>query len=1634
VWKYGAYMCNVKIATIIAILSFSLLTANPYNDAISVNTVSLSQTEIEFTLPEFEIKEYVAQNMTFAKIEMEGAFAGAEAGLPDLPHFSATIAVPIGSVPVFEEVTFSTPRYQETLPIIPVQNYERLPINEQESPMLPLESMHEAPPFPQGKGDYFDYNTSFYQSKDIKITYPQTFYFKTEVQTLRDYQFIIIKIYPIKYTPANNSIEIIDSFHFTINHHTDITPITYTARPTISKPFEKIYEHTFQNYHQVRSPNPAYQEQSILLIYGGESSVHTPTFWGYLNNMVNLKKQKGFEVTVASTQTIGATTSEIKSYIQNLYDSSPNPPEWIILLGITGAYLLPGYSVTFIGYPGSSDYPYTHLAGNDYIGDAFIGRIPPTDENQLNNFWQKIQKYELNTPPTEPSLYKKALLVGHSQNSGISTYIVNRYIKSLIEDYDPTANIQEMYYNNSQSTNLHNNFNAGHNIFNFRGYSGMDYFSVNSITNTNILTNVLTLTCQTGAYLNGTTVQLVNRSYNGSPAGAISAIGIHTYHTETEYNNVIDGGIFYAMYVMDVATMGEALLYGKIFTNIVYPDNGQTNATIHWTNLMGDPSLYYFKTTPSIFATTLPTTITAGTQSFRFVITDEAGNSVPDAWVTISKADGSYVSKAISDSDGVAILPHDHQQTGSLMFAISKPGFHVKRGSATITGNANITVIDKVINDPAPGGNDSQTINPGEAIYLGIKVKNFTSSDATDLTATISTESEYVTLTGDTMVTLGSIAAGTEALYTDAFSFEVSPLVPDKDLLPFAFVITDGELSWTSYLLLEVQGIDLKVTDINPEYLIIGDGTDITFTIKNIGSIPSGTLQAELISQSQYLTTSEETVTITNINVGEITTQSTPFSVLTSTLCISGMKLKADLHLFNDIGFETYIPVELPVGNKVVGDPTGPDDYGYVIYHSSDTNIIERPTYNWINIANIGTNTGMSDISASQEEDSREIMLPFLAGFYGQQHDRITICSNGWLVFGTTMQKDFRNLPLPGPVAPRPLISPYWTDLVVGGTFGGGVYTYHSQAEHAFIVQFDKVKWVTGYSGSSGFTTSSDSVTFQVLIYDPMYNATALGDSKIKIQYQRFHPGIAGNIDNPFQYITVGIQNQTASTGIEYTYNNVYSLGSNTLTSGSALLITSVNIIPPDSPYLGLYGVINPETGANTVDMGTTSELFISVRNETPYTASNIIFTLTTTSNDAELIVAEHVVSSIEGNTTYTLPEPFSIAVSSNSTDQTIVPMLLTASTRPQAWQMNFYVLINAPRFEITGLQMRNSASVLVNHFLPGDDGSIEIDIQNTGHLPTNSGVFYITTQNNLLSITDTEMQIPPLQIDEIITFTSNIHISNIAPSVTVLSISYHIDALEQSQSGELYIPIGQVIEGFETGNFSALPWNIETVRPWTVVNTNPSSGAYCAQSGIISNNQSTNLQIAWPTSTAGTITFDYRVSSEEDNDFLNFYINDVLMGQWSGYLNTWQTASYPVPANASNVFRWQYEKDTNTSGGMDRAWIDNIVFPPSSANSEFDHSLTPINTSLKANYPNPFNPETVISFSVSREDRVSLDIYNLRGQKVRSLVNSVYGVGEHYVVWNGRDDIGRPVSSGVYFYRMLSGEYVAVKKMLLLK
>jgi hypothetical protein len=95
---------------------------------------------------------------------------------------------------------------------------------------------------------------------------------------------------------------------------------------------------------------------------------------------------------------------------------------------------------------------------------------------------------------------------------------------------------------------------------------------------------------------------------------------------------------------------------------------------------------------------------------------------------------------------------------------------------------------------------------------------------------------------------------------------------------------------------------------------------------------------------------------------------------------------------------------------------------------------------------------------------------------------------------------------------------------------------------------------------------------------------------------------------------------------------------------------------------------------------------------------------------------------------------------------------------------------------------------------------------------------------------------------------------------------------------------------------------------------------------------------------------------------------------------------------------------------------------------------VVPENYSLVQNFPNPFNPTTEIAYDLPEAANVNLEVYNILGQNVKSLVNQYQDAGSYRVTWNGTNNEGAQVASGVYFYRISAGDFKDIKKMVLMK
>ncbi len=254
----------------------------------------------------------------------------------------------------------------------------------------------------------------------------------------------------------------------------------------------------------------------------------------------------------------------------------------------------------------------------------------------------------------------------------------------------------------------------------------------------------------------------------------------------------------------------------------------------------------------------------------------------------------------------------------------------------------------------------------------------------------------------------------------------------------------------------------------------------------------------------------------------------------------------------------------------------------------------------------------------------------------------------------------------------------------------------------------------------------------------------------------------------------------------------------------------------------------------------------------------------------------------------------------------------------------------------------------------PGDNVSMNITLENLGAGNAYNVAGILTCIDTFITITQNTSTYPTI---------SGLGGSGSSQTAYVFDVSastpeeYAVQFVEHLTADGGYddsitftIIVGKVIEDFESGDFTSYPWQMSGSQAWQITTSNVYEGTYSAKSGGISHNQTSTMQVTLEDVQPGNISFFYKVSSEENYDYLRFYIDGAQKNQWSNEVG-WAEATYPVTAG-THTFKWTYSKDGNTSDGSDCGWVDFISFPDVNSDRDNDGYDNDVD-----NCPDTYNP-----------------------------------------------------------------------------
>jgi hypothetical protein len=416
----------------------------------------------------------------------------------------------------------------------------------------------------------------------------------------------------------------------------------------------------------------------------------------------------------------------------------------------------------------------------------------------------------------------------------------------------------------------------------------------------------------------------------------------------------------------------------------------------------------------------------------------------------------------------------------------------------------------------------------------------------------------------------------------------------------------------------------------------------------------------------------------------------------------------------------------------------------------------------------------------------------------------------------------------------------------------------------------------------------------------------------------------------------------------------------------------TIQIISPNGPYV-IYATntIDDIAGNNNslVDYNELISMDVDVQNVGSVNANSVNVTLSTNDPVVTVINNSAVITIINSSQILSIPTPFTFQVANNITDQHVVVFTLDMTDNSSnTWSSTINVTLNAPVLDHTTFTVNDAVLGNGNGKLDaGETLELIIDATNTGHADIDNLTAVLGSLSSYVTINTTSVNVASLNTNQQQATVFNITVDASTPVGTYVEFPYDITDGVYTHNNTFNAIVGIINEDYETGDFTNYAWVNDPVYPWIIDNANIYEGIHSSKSGAgLPDGEVSHLDINIDVTAPGDISFFKFVSSEQDYDFLQFYIDGNKQGEWSGIDNAWSFVSFPVTVGNHDL-GWEYDKDGGVTDGQDCAWIDYIVFPPiyiapsSVVENKIDFEL----------FPNP----TMGSFKLTFNDITNHDV-----------------------------------------------------------
>lgn len=371
---------------------------------------------------------------------------------------------------------------------------------------------------------------------------------------------------------------------------------------------------------------------------------------------------------------------------------------------------------------------------------------------------------------------------------------------------------------------------------------------------------------------------------------------------------------------------------------------------------------------------------------------------------------------------------------------------------------------------------------------------------------------------------------------------------------------------------------------------------------------------------------------------------------------------------------------------------------------------------------------------------------------------------------------------------------------------------------------------------------------------------------------------------------------------------------------------------PPNQPWV-IYQLhqVNDAVGNNNglLDYGESLHLNITLENIGDQPATAVTSILSTDSPFITITDANELFGDFAVGEAKTISSAFALSVSEAIPDGEIIIFTLTSvDAVDSTFISNFNIEAHAPALQAGALIINDASGNGNGRLDPGETATLTISTSNPGDYVANATSGQLSTSSPFVSIVNSVADLGNIEpgILNAVAAQFDITVDPLTPIGHSVSLNYTVTSDLITINKTYNTPVGLILEDWETGSYESFEWEFAGTAPWTIATDEVFEGTYSSASGSIGDSRTSEMKITYNVMSNDTISFYIKVSSEASYDFLSFYVENTLRGQWSGEVN-WQQVKFAV-SSGSQTFRWVYSKDGSVVSGSDKAWVDFIVFP----------------------------------------------------------------------------------------------------------